>query len=209
MKAIEALLPSARSGDAKAALAIYSKLFSCRPEVDDSVIRSGIRAGEDDQQIAGHLANHREECAGTADLLLERGRWLEAAAASGLPEAQLLYATDMEAIVGTREQIIRNPEKLMRYKARSSGYLKELAATGNVDAMLALSSVYEHGTLVEQDPVRSYAYGRAAQLAIPSVIPHDMLDRQRATLSPEHLAEGERLGRIIHSTCCNTPRKEP
>ncbi|MCC4596652.1 hypothetical protein NRY95_08080 [Xanthomonas campestris pv. phormiicola] len=203
---VQQLLPLADKGDARAALTIYEKLSPCislaSMSVNESQLLAYKEAGIDERAVFESLRQRRFDCEGSKDILAQRGRQLAQAAAAGLPEAQLLYATDSEAIIGNREEALKNPEKVIEYKSRSLSYLNSLVAAGSVDAMIALSGMYSGSSLMSEDPLRAYAYKRAAQLAMPEIFSHKEVAILKDRLNPEASEKAEAMAHNIYSSCC-------
>lgn len=205
---IQALRPLAESGDAKAALGIYLKLGACRNAMgsvpSEAEVEAYKKAGAAEAILAG--AEQRiAECEGTKQLLSEQGRWLEQAADGGLLEAQLLYGVDTEAVLGGRSEMLRDPARVQRYKDKAVGYLQNLASQGNIDAMISLAGAYNNGILVKQDSIRAYAYYKAAQLAMPNLVPEALLAAYRSKISSGDMARGDKVAQEIYRSCCEAP----
>jgi len=202
------LAPLAEAGDARAALEIYNKLSNCR-----AVIASGIaedemaayrNAGIDEQTFLRGIEKNQENCIGSQEQIEARGKWLEQAAAAGSIEAQLVYLSDPDAIIGGGPSgAVKNPDKAREFKAKGLAYLEQLVASGNIDAMMHLSGVYDAGFVVERDPVRAYALNRVVDRAQPGMIPPELLQFGRAELSSKDLARAESLANQLYSSCCN------
>ncbi len=202
------LTPLAEAGDARAALEIYNKLSNCR-----AVIASGIaedemaayrKAGISEEQFLRAVEKDQGNCIGSQEQIEARGKWLEQAAAAGSIEAQLVYLSDAEAIIGGGPSgAVKRPEKAREFKAKGLAYLEQLVASGSIDAMMHLSGVYDTGFVVERDPVRAYALNRTVDRAQPGMIPPELLQFGRAELSPQELARAESLSAHLYSSCCN------
>lgn len=205
VEVIASLRPRAEAGDAKAAYAIYLKLHGCETAFGQNISDEEIKKYEMVGASEGLLEDRMtalEECKGIEGQLRERGRWLEQAAAAGLLEAQLLYATDPKPIIGDAADMIRDPQKVQQYKTKAVGYLNQLATQGNIDAMTRLASAYNNGILVRRDAVQSYAYYRAVELAAPGTIPGNLLARQRSQIAANDVRRAEQLASQLYQRCC-------
>lgn len=208
LEVIDSLRPLAEAGDARAALALHMKLDRCynafNKEIPDDLVEKFDAAGA--PGLLESRLTDLENCAGAESLLSERGKWLEQAAEAGLLEAQLLYATDPEPIIGNASDMIRDPESVQRYKAKVSDYLNRLATGGNVDAMLSLSNAYENGILLPRDPIRAYAYYKATELAMPTPpeigAERTLEQMKQAIPKKEDRVRAEDMARRIYQECC-------
>lgn len=205
MEVVEHLRVAAESGDDEAAFAIYLKLHSCRDafksNISSEVIEAYKKAGAAEALLSG-IEEDLKECAGAKELLAQRGKWLEQAADAGLVEAQLLYAIDSEAIVGTGSDLIKDPQAVERYKKKAMTYLHSAASNGNVDALIRLGSGYNNGVLTKRDPIRAYAYYRAAQLAKPNMYSESVVSTYRANVPAEMKVYADQMARVIYRNCC-------
>jgi TPR repeat protein len=202
---IERLRPLAESGDGRAALEIYVKLQNCfraQGSVTDADIKVYERIGVSAQALAATQQKIQSECASAQSALKDRGKWLEMAAASGDEHAQLVYSGNPGAVLGDATEMIRDPDKIKRYKEVARSYLTNLASKGNTSALMALAGEYQGGVLYPKDPVRAYAYYRAVELAKPGTIPKQLLDYQAKEVPYDRLSEAEALAKRIYGDCC-------
>ncbi len=81
-------------------------------------------------------------------------------------------------------------------------YLTSAADSGNVDALQMLAILYDGGVLTKYDPVRSYAYYKAAQLAMPSVIPDELIQTQKDKVPKNEISGAEQMAQNIYQKCC-------
>lgn len=204
---VRELTPRANSGDADAALGLYRKLDQCfsathkEINAEQLAIISELGAGA---QYEKQALSAQKDCIsdGTSDFD-SRGHWLERAAAYGSLEAQLIYATDIDAFFPTPSEMIRDPGALENYKRKSVRYMTDRAASGNIDSMIWLAGAYENGIMLERSPVNSYAYYRAADMAMPGIFPNEMISNLRARLPAIEQRHGDDLARSIHARCCS------
>lgn len=203
---VRQLRPRAEAGDAKASLMLYRKLDACFSAANRGVSADEIAIFEamgSADQFEASIANAQKDCAtnGISDFR-SRGQWLERAAANGLLEAKLQYATDIDAIFSNPSEMIRDPQRLTDYKQKAVRYMSDLAASGNIESMMWIAKSYESGIMLERNPVNSYAYYRAVELAMPGVMPSGMLSGLRELLPANEQRRGEELARSIHGRCC-------
>ena len=160
------------------------------------------RAGVSKQTLAAQQQKMQTECASAQPAMKDRGKWLEMAAASGDEHAQLVYSGDPGAVLGDATEMIRDPDKVKKYKEVARGYLLNLASKGNTDALMALAGHYTSGVVFPKDPVRAYAYYRAIELAKPGSISKQLMDYQAKDVPYGRLSEAEALGKRIYGNCC-------
>ncbi|MGO1000765.1 hypothetical protein [Lysobacter sp. CA196] len=202
---IERLRPLAESGDGRAALEIFVKLQDCfraQGSVTDTDVKIYERIGVSAQALAATQQKTLSECASAQSAMEDRGKWLEMAAASGDEHAQLLYSGNPGFVLGNATEMIRDPDKIKKYKEVARGYLTNLASKGNIDALMALAGEYQGGVLYPKDPVRAYAYYRAIELAKPGAISKQLMDYQAKEVPYGRLSEAEALAKRIYGNCC-------
>lgn len=205
MDLIAELEPRAQNGDVEAAFELYLKLNSCFYETkgnlipDDKFEEAGIA-----KSAAESTERALIDCEGlTASDYKSRGRWLAVAADQGVIEAQLLFASDPEAILGDSSEMLANPERVKEYRRKAIDYLHEAASRGNLNALMQLSNAYKRGILVDRNLVNSYAYYRAAQRAMPSIgAGAQMQRRYEQQLSAAEIRESSLLADSIYRKCC-------
>lgn len=202
------LTPLAEAGDGRAALGIYNKLSHCRSAlasgINDAEMAAYKNAGVDEAEFLRRIEKDQEDCAGGQEQMNARGKWLEQAAAAGSIEAQLMYLSDADAVIGGGPSgAIKSPERAREFKAKGLAYLEQLVSSGNIDAMMHLRDVYDAGFVVERDPVRAYALTLTVDRARPGLYPPELLRSERAELAPKELARAESLAAQIYSSCCD------
>lgn len=207
IEVVRTLAPMAEAGDARAALAIFHKLEFCWHVLSSGVSAEELvmykKAGISEDQYLSSAEKNEYECANSQELAYARGKWLEQAAAAGSIEAQLEYSSfPVEVIGGGPLGAVKNPERAREFKTKGLGYLNQLAASGNIDAMLKLSSIYSGGFIVERDMVRAYAMERAVALSQPGLLPPELLEINRSSLSAADRKKAEALANQLHSSCC-------
>lgn len=203
---LQQLTPLALSGDANAALKLYMTLSRCEEALhqpSDLDRLSELMTADDMKILKAKQLAMELDCATVASELKSRGRWLELAAQAGDLQAQLLYSVDAEALLGTRRDILKNPDAVKQYRDRATGYLKSLAARGSIDAMLQLSSTYESGVLLERNDVLALAYLQAASFSDPDAAYLDLSAPIKARLSHLQQAQAMRFAKDLHQSCCD------
>lgn len=204
---VEAQLRSAAlAGDADSSFKIYLKLAHCADpmakgvsEQEKAIYR---KAGVSTEALEGTVSRLRSDCKGAEQLVGQRGGWLEKAADQGLKDAQMLYAADPEAILGTSDINQIEPAMADAYAERSEGYMTALAQTGDVGAMLTLSQMYKDSQFTPRDDVRSAAYRLVAENVAPLQIGSQPREFTMRGLDARQQVEAEKLAREIKSRCC-------
>lgn len=207
LSTVESLRDRASAGDAEAAFTIYLTLSRCKSAMNADVGTRALDAYRKADALPSAVAQLEADldaCQGVVnreDLFSER--WLERAADAGLIEAQLMYAIDPSATIGSASDMIRDPESVRRYKHRAAGYLSKAAGNGSVDALIRLANAYDHGILVPADPVLAYAYYAASIKANPGVpLAEQALDAYLTRVPANRREDAESLSRSIYSRCC-------
>lgn len=181
-----ALKSRADAGDHRSAVLLYEKLEACRRVINARSMEATTRP---------------EDCTGLTDEQYRSAAQLvEKAAAAGVIEAQLIYASDPERFVGPMSDALRNADRIVEYKKNVYRYLTSSASQGSVDAMSELASFYRRGGLWSKDPVKAYAYRYASERARPSASP--LLQRYAEGLSSDQLQQGRMQGESIYQACC-------
>ncbi|TXD43276.1 hypothetical protein TR80_009570 [Xanthomonas campestris] len=130
------------------------------------------------------------------------GDWLKKAAEQGSLEAQLMYARDASSVIGSRQDYLKDPEKLVQYKKDSARYLEAAAQQGSVDALLAIAGDSQRGIMAPQDPVKSFAYYMAAQKTGSNVYLDRIVESYSSTLSQEQIRAAQVQAEAIYNNCC-------
>ena len=201
---------AAMAGDSHAALLVYLKLRDCLRAAseyhdDDAALRDAVTLGSVDEAIARQESQARDCKDVTPAQYAERGAWLERSAEQGNVMAQLLYASDPEATVGSPPMMLRNPERLVAYKSKAMTYLQRAARQGSLNALAQLSRAYMHGILVPADPVLAHAYQQAVTRADPSSPPDPDIAKTGRVFSDQQRSASDELARRIYRDCCQAP----
>lgn len=89
-----------------------------------------------------------------SDMLSKSQNWLSKAAAQGSIEAQILYASNPDKIIGT--PIDKDSDAFYEWRSNAISYLNEAISKGSVDALMTLSNAYRVGFTVPADPTMYY-----------------------------------------------------
>ncbi|NUT13530.1 MAG: sel1 repeat family protein [Cupriavidus sp.] len=197
---ISALLPLAEAGDEVAAYEIYLKVASCQYQ-----LQSAMASAPNTDPMA--LIPAECQSLPVNQWRNYSSRWLEASAERGFVPAQLTYAGDPGAVVGSETDMISAPERVETYRKNAMRYLHQAAATGNVEALQRLASAYGNGVLTKRDPIRALAYFLASDTAsrplIPPEISEALKDKYSTGLSTKDIQRATQQGSIIYEDCCS------
>ena len=188
---------AAQAGDGEANYRKFEILFACLDE-DARQPPKTESAGQPPQQPT-------LDCSTIDRSMLEidhLAKLLERAAMAGSVDAQLAYFAVAGQAYSTVEAIARDTQGFEAFRRRAADFLHAASSTGNVDAMVALSTVYREGLLVPQDHVSAYAYLDAVNRT--GVLPSSAqaLQTQAARLTPEEIERARRLADQIYARCC-------
>lgn len=203
---IRALEAPARIGDGQAAMMLSLKLMSCRHAIkhqdDDGLLLA-------EAQVFGGLdeALQRRDaglalCEGiTPEDLSQLGDWLERAADSGNINAQILYASSANTILTSPAEMLRSPDRIVKFKTRAMSYLISAANDGSADALWHLGNTYRDGYLAARDDTRAYAYFLAGMKASAGDKPWQM-EQLETSLSSQQRRDATILAKEIYRDCC-------
>ncbi|MEJ6328664.1 hypothetical protein Q2B95_08350 [Stenotrophomonas maltophilia] len=202
---IRGLIPRSKSGDPLATFSIYLAVSDCRNYLSGAADRGPPigTGGTSDLKNLEKTERKISECAAlSAARDITEERWLETAARQGSMEAKLYYSIDSNSIIGDAGDRVSHPEKVIEWKEQSISYLKEVAGTGNVDAIARLSSAYENGIMVDQNLELAYAYALAANMVKPDSSGPALISNLESNLSARQRESGVLLSRSIYKSCC-------
>lgn len=136
---IQRLEPSARAGDSHSALLIALKLMDCHEIIahqddENSLIADAQRLGGLENALQKRSERHADCVSLGSQDYERRGEWLTLAAREGNINAQLLYASAADLVLGSPAMMLKHPERVIAYKGQALEYLRSAAATGSVDA---------------------------------------------------------------------------
>lgn len=202
------LVPLAESGDAHAAFQLYLKALECQQAMTSDVTPSTPLVSNVSAEFAANVEKQRllhieallDQCEGLPVSAYDRlGSWLVQAAEGGNVIAQLLYARESRLILGSRADMIANPDAVAEYKRKAVAFLHSAVATGTPAALQAMSTAYRAGVLLPRDPIMSYAYANAANRAASG---DWALDAYSRDLTPDELAIAKKRADAIYRKCC-------
>lgn len=198
---------NAQLGDSRAALGIYLKANACvqamSSELTDDEIRAYASVGIKPEAVENSISKVLADCKdANPESLSKRGEWLRQAASKGNVEAQLLFATDSQAVVGDARDMLRDPSSVAKYKSEAVKYLSSSAAGGNVDAMARLGAIYRDGILARKDIPVSYSYYRAAENVSPGLY-GDLLAQMKAQMTADEVLRSEKNANAMSHRCCS------
>lgn len=198
-------LAAARGGSGLASYEIHLRIDSCKRAMkpgDQGVYLAYARQGLGQQYMRG-VEKELQNCAkllSSGDLLDEN--WLEQAAQQGEVEAQLLYAQDPAATLGTFGDLLADPERAFEYRSMAVSLLQRALQSGSLDALDALGDIYQRGILAPKDLSAAYAHKLALQQtdALPSRSTE--LAELRSVVTPAEISAAEVAAKELKKTCC-------
>lgn len=194
-----------QKGDALATHQIYLAVTDCK---DNFAAGANPKAtpGASASQRLSQLAWIERKLAECATLLkdneLMTTNWLSLAAEQGSIEARLFYSIDTESVLGDPRARLADPQAAVVWRENALSYLKEVAGTGNLDALAALSNAYDQGVIVPQDPQLSYAYALVSNRVKHDAYRADLVRSMEKGLSIKQRESAEALSHQIHQSCC-------
>ncbi|HEY9254146.1 MAG TPA: hypothetical protein VIP30_06385 [Stenotrophomonas sp.] len=204
---IQRLEPSARAGDSHSALLIALKLMDCHEiiahqEDENSLIADAQRLGGLENALQKRSERHADCVSLGSQDYERRGEWLTLAASEGNINAQLLYASAADVVLGSPAMMLKHPERVIAYKGQALEYLRSAAATGSVDALTDLAEIHQTGILAPTDKSLSYAYYMAAERAHPAPSQRRQIELFDRDLSDAERSEGLSMSKEIYNECC-------
>lgn len=204
---VRTLSPASVRGEADATYRIYLVMDECERAASPAAMVGYQKIMEWTPDYPRQLARTMEEC---QELLVHpsmprRGQWLSLAAQQGSVEAAIVYAMDIEQVVGGPRVWADHPERVVQYKRRALGYLHQAADLGSVDALSALSEHYDVGFLTPSDLTAALAYRKAADRAHPTAGGHALAARLSARMTAAQIQQATQQASVIYQQCC-TPR---
>lgn len=191
-------------GDGLATLEIYLTVMDCRSQLVKSTHGPGgigtPPLGMVDLQAMERKLHECNELFG--DAVFMEGNWLTRAAQQGSIEAKLYYTIDTATVLGSPFERLSNPESMMDWKENAATYLHDVAATGNLDAVLRLSDAYDRGLIVQKNREMAYAYALAANRIQPGLSGPIAMRELEEGLSMKQRESAVTLSRQIYSSCC-------
>lgn len=196
------LRAGAESGDATASAQLYLVLKNCDEISKETPSLANLESyqsvGVDASQVLARREAELEACAAIDPSdIAERAKWLSQAAEAGHIEAQLIFATQTEDLLGGPTEMIRNPEAVQRHKSTAMRYLTSAAATGDVKSMFVLANAYEMGVLTPRDVVAAHGLRLASRAIDPTLVTQQSIDRWGQHLTAEQRRAAEEYSRMF------------
>ena len=180
------LLTRAEAGDIEAKRQLFLVLNECRvamqpdrsldyssSQVSPEILKASGKTREQflvDQQLRSFAYTEEmlKQCEGIpSGAQKEAARWLKEAAEGGDTYARLAYYNYLDLIVGDQQEQATSPEKIQKFNEDSFRYIKSVADASNADGLFTLGTAYERGIITPKDPIRAYAYKKAAGELMP------------------------------------------
>ncbi|WP_367346039.1 hypothetical protein [Stenotrophomonas bentonitica] len=202
---VDPLRSRSRNGDALATNQIYLAVTDCKDNLAAGPHPEGAALLNESQRLSqlAWIERKFSECATLLqDKELMTTNWLSLAAEQGSIEARLLYSIDTDSVLGAPSTRLSNPQAAIEWQENALAYLKEVAATGNLDALSRLSNAYEQGVIAPQDPELSYAYALVSNRIQHDAYRADLVRSMEKGLSIKQRESAEALSHQIHQSCC-------
>jgi len=202
----------ADAGDLEAKRQLFLVLNECRvamqpdrpidyssSQVSPDLLKASGKTREQflaDQQIKSLTSTEEKlkRCEGIPrDALKETARWLKEAAEGGDTYARLAYYNYLDLVVGDQRTQEASPEKVEEFNTDSFRYLKSVADAGSADGLFSLGTAYQRGIITAKDPVRAYAYKKAAGELAPIGGNAQALDLMARSMTPSELEQANEL----------------
>lgn len=202
----------ADAGDLEAKRQLFLVLNECRiamqpdrpidyssSQVSPDLLKASGKTREQflaDQQLKSLTSTEEKlkRCEGIPrDALKETARWLKEAAEGGDTYARLAYYNYLDIVVGDQRTQEASPEKVEEFNTDSFRYLKSVADAGSADGLFSLGTAYQRGIITPKDPVRAYAYKKAAGELTPIGGNAQALDLMARSMTPSELEQANEL----------------
>lgn len=206
------LLNRAEAGDIEAKRQLFLVLNECRvamqpdrsldysnSQVSPEILKASGRTREQflvDQQLRSltYTEEKLKECEGVpGDAQKEAARWLKEAAKAGDTYARLAYYNYLDLIVGDQQEQATSPEEIQKFNEDSFRYIKSVADTSNADGLFTLGTAYERGIITPRDPIRAYAYKKAAGELMPINRNDQILYVMAQSMTPNEIKKANQL----------------
>lgn len=217
---VKELYPSLRNraeaGDLEAKRQLFLVLNECRvamkpdssldysdSQVSPEILKASGKTREQflaDQQLSSLTFTEEKlkQCEGIpGDAQKETARWLKEAAEGGDTYARLAYYNYLDLIVGDQQEQATAPEKVQKFNEDSLRYIKSVADTRNADGLFTLGTAYERGIITPKDPIRAYAYKKAAGELMPINRNDQALDLMAQSMTPSEIKNANQLARSL------------
>ncbi|WP_102944970.1 hypothetical protein [Stenotrophomonas sp. VV52] len=194
-----------QKGDAIATHQIHLAVTDCKDNFAAGANPKTTPGASASQRLSQFASIERKltECATLLkDNELMTTNWLSLAAEQGSIEARLFYSIDTESVLGDPRARLADPQAAVVWRENALSYLKEVAGTGSLDALAALSNAYGQGVIVPQDPQLSYAYALVSNRIKHDAYRADLVRSMEKGLSIKQRESAEALSHQIHQSCC-------
>ncbi len=163
------------------------------------------------EEIEGIVDNYRQRlirCETLPDdetllpLMLD---WLTLAANRGFPQAQIAYHRSARWLLSQdRWGVYRYPERVREYQQLAPAFLEAALKSGHHDALYEYSLALRENIIFDEDPVASYAYAVAADMAATggNTEAQEIMALLDTVLEPAQLREARQSGRDLCQTYC-------
>ncbi len=187
------LKSQAYSGHPEIAYALARDLFACY----------GKSQNDSDAFPTDPSTSYKEKCRGlTNQDFLSAVNLLTYAAQSGDVNAQNSYMGEIGSWIDKHPELQYKSNFTSNYARNSLIFLQRAAASGNVDAMISLATVYNSGIITNRNPVDAYAYMYAASKTGLIPASQRLLSLWQHKLPPSDVAKGVSRGEAIYLNCC-------
>ncbi|GEM_PF-3015789 len=125
------------------------------------------------QMYNQYLVARLEFCKGVSEgEAKDYRKWFEKAADLGQPMAKTTFFRELYSAIGSKDDVVRDPERVIRMKRKAIDYINELALTCNADAIWLLGSAYKRGWPTEKDELKAATYSLVANRLTPALSPY-------------------------------------
>lgn len=138
-----------------------------------------------------------------ADLIAKRGTYLDLAASRGDLRAQATFGNFVPPDLADERAVSRHPEVFAAWRDKVINYEQIAAQRGSSSAMAYLSDLYNDGTMLDKDPVKSYGYFLAYKSVDLTADQNGQIEQTRgARLTPEQRSQAMAFASQIKGSCC-------
>lgn len=207
LDALQSAEVALQRGNAHAGYAMYMAIARCQDEAITNRMRE-LQKAENDAAHYELLLSGGEtalrECQGVGPAEIARGYdGLKTAAERGDITAQLYYPAVGAAQFSTSTtEMLRNAEKLSRFREDSMRFLHAAAARGSIQALQKLARAYRNGTITDRSMQRSYVYTYAVYLLMPNATTESLVAGAAESLSADQIGAAQIEARGILDRCC-------
>ncbi|HEL7749902.1 TPA: hypothetical protein UL761_001438 [Stenotrophomonas maltophilia] len=210
------LLARAETGDLEAKRQLFLILNECRTNlqlhepsygpdtiVDPELLKAAGMTREQflaDQQRRSLLSTDQtlKQCGQLpAGAIEDTAKWLTEAAEGGDAYARLAYFNYVDLVVGSPQEQLKSPDKVEKFNADSMRYLHGLADQRIPEAFDSLSSAYGLGVITPKDPIRAYAYKKAAGDMAPTQGNERVLQIMSKGMTNEQISRAKELAPLL------------